>query len=182
MYACAAIVYGRVQRLDAGVEFPLRMRLAAIGPVTRALEPADDLAAIAQELEEERRIPDPQIASRPPASPKSRSTPPPASRRACAQPPAVAPPHEAPQGTPPRRTARRLRARPAANARAFPDSLPWYCAAQAKPGRNSAYGRSLRGANTRLCRSIAQETRMTPDNATPLFCSLSASAAPRVVP
>ena len=63
-----------------------------------------------------------------------------------------------------------------------PCSSRWYCETLANAGRNSAYGRSFAGAKTRLCRSIAHEIRISPDSATPVACSLSESAAPRVVP
>ena len=51
-------------------------------------------------------------------------------------------------GSPRRRRPRPPRAPPRATPPSAPLSWPWYCATLAKAGRNSAYGRSLRGAKT----------------------------------
>ena len=63
-----------------------------------------------------------------------------------------------------------------------PCNKPWYCATLAKAGRNSANGRSLAGAKTMLCKSIAHDTRIKPESTTPISCSLLDIPAPRVVP
>ena len=167
---------GRGDGLDAGVELPLARAAGGHRAGGARVEPADDAARGAQRLEEEGLVADAQVLL---LDQRARQAGEfgdalrdargaacsPAARRRAARPRSRR-----------RRRPRPPRAPPAGDAASGPFSRPWYCADVGEGRQEQRVGQVVGGAKTRLCRSIAHDTRIRPDSATPSACSLSASA------